>query len=382
MLSGTRPIYLIHRGGQQAEVLPGLMGEVHRQHGRSLSIGTVVGLPSAKDAKLASFFAQASVAALRIADPQCFRLDDKLLRLPKDPIGVRAWDYAPYLATTEDSDWGRQVVAAQRDVGANLLLTPGRALDPDDPQGSLDSLIREADDILAVMERGERLALNLTIPSRWLSGEALRNRLLDEILDQDQFDVLYVRTQWAQDKAFSPTEDAALLGGIKKLANLCQDEGKCLLMPQTGITGWLSLAHGASGYGIGLSGADQNFAEFVPRRGRKGQQRAQRYFESQMLHTVDRAAHTVVQSVPGYIECSCPYCPRLFGSEPWSHPFAALHHLFMMGALTAKVHEDSARGGRHGAVRRIVTSARRWTSGLPLGPSEVPRHLAAWDQGL
>ncbi|NMI60231.1 MULTISPECIES: hypothetical protein [unclassified Streptomyces] len=381
-LTGDRPIYLVHRGARHANFLPIVMGDLHHKKGRSLTIGAVANLPSAKAGTTSAFFHQASVAALRIADPQCYRLDEKILRLPPTPIGKRVLEYAPYLANTEDSDWLRQVLDAQRAVGANLLLTPGRALNPDDPQSSLDATFQEADQTLALTERGERIALNLTIPSRWLAGGALRNRLLDEILDQDQFDVLYVRIQWAQTKAFAPTEDADILMGIRRLANLCEDEGRSLLLPQTGMTGWVALAHGAAGYGLGVSGSEQCFAEHAFRRGRPGQQQAQRYFEKQMLHTLDRSAHDVVKSAPGYLGCDCSYCPALFDSQPWSHPLAALHHIFAMGALTAKVHEDSTRGGRHAAVRRIVATAKRWSSGLPLGSDDVPRHLAVWDQAL
>ncbi|MFF4210696.1 hypothetical protein ACFYZE_15340 [Streptomyces sp. NPDC001796] len=382
-LRGDRPVYLVHRGARHANLLPIVMGDLHHKKGRSLTVGAVVSLPSAKASKNASFFDQASVAAMRIADPQCYRLDDKILRLPRNPIGKRALEYAPYLSCAEESDWLRQVMDAQRAVGANLLLTPGRALNPDDPQNSLDTAFQEADQFLALTERGERVALNLTIPSRWLAVGALRNRLLDEILDQDQFDVLYVRIQWAQTKAFAPTEDADLLMGIRRLANLCQDEGRSLLLPQTGITGWFALAHGATGYGLGVSGSEQCFAEYAFRRGRPGQQQAQRYFEKQMLHTIDSSSHDVVQLVPGYLGCDCLYCPSLFDAQPWSHPLAALHHIFSMGALTARVQEDSARGGRHAAVRRIVAAAKRWSSGLPpLGSGDVPRHLAVWDQAL
>ncbi|MFJ8506760.1 hypothetical protein [Streptomyces avermitilis] len=381
-LAGGRPIYLVHRGARYANFLPVVMGDLHHKKGNSLTVGAIANLPSAKAQTTSGFFRQTSVAALRIADPQCYRLDDKVLRLPPKTIGPQVLKYAPYLADPEDSDWLRQVLDAQRAVGANILLTPGRALNPDDPQRSLDAAFQEADRALALSERGERVALNLTIPSRWLAGGALRNRLLDEILEQDQFDVLYVRIQWAATKAFAPTEDSDLLMGIRRLANLCGDEGRALLLPQTGITGWLALAHGATGYGLGVSGSEQCFAEFAFRRGRPGQQQAERYFEKQILHTLDRSALDPVQSAPGYLSCDCSYCPALFDSQPWSQPLAALHHIFAMGALTAKVHEDSMRGGRHAAVRRIVSSAKRWSSGLQLGSDDVPRHLAVWDQAL
>ena len=41
-----------------------------------------------------------------------------------------------------------------------------------------------------------RVALNLTLQTEWLTDPALRELLLDQLLDQEQFDVWYVRVLW------------------------------------------------------------------------------------------------------------------------------------------------------------------------------------------
>ncbi|MDQ0909368.1 hypothetical protein QFZ22_005353 [Streptomyces canus] len=379
-LTGSRPIYLVQRGGRYYKFLPRVLVGLHASYGDSLALGAIVNIPSANAQANRNFFSLSPVSALRIADPQCYLLDTEVLRLPKVPIKTRGYKNAPYLADVEASDWVQRVLDSQRASGANLLLTPGRALDPDDPQRSLDKAYEQGDDVLSRLGHGERVALNLTLPARWLSSTALRNRLLDQIMDQDQFDTLYVRVQWAQGKAFTPPDDAELLTGIKKLANLCADEERSLLLPQTGLTGWYALAHGAAGFGLGVSGTDQAFAEYVFRAGAKGA--VERYFEKQLIHTLERNTHEVLARTPGYVRCTCPYCPALFANEPWSHELSALHYLHIMGELTARVQRDSMRNGRHAALRRLVDAAQRFATDLPLSAEQSPKHLDAWGRAL
>lgn len=381
-LDGDAPIYMVHRGRLYSKSIPRLLAHLHTSYGQHASLAAIARISSATTKSHQTFFEQASAAALKIADPACYLLDSQILRLSQEPISLRAFQYGKYLSEPEADDWVSRVLDAQRISGANLLLTPGRALNPDKPQESLDAVCAEADQALSLLNGGERLALNLTVPARWLSSEPLRTRLLDQIVDQDQFDTLYVRVQWEQSRVFTPTEDLSLLRGLKKLSNLCLDEDRRLLLPQTGLTGWLCLAFGATGFGIGVSGSDQSFAEYVFRRSAPGRTQVERYFESQLIHTVESSVHRSLAKGDGYVDCSCPYCPALESGAIWSHELAAFHHLHSMGSLTAAVARDSKRGGRYGAVRRIVDAAVRFTEGRPLAQANVPRHLPVWGQIL
>lgn len=54
-LTGDRPIYLVHRGARHANFLPIVMGDLHHKKGRSLTIGAVANLPSAKAGTTSAF---------------------------------------------------------------------------------------------------------------------------------------------------------------------------------------------------------------------------------------------------------------------------------------------------------------------------------------
>jgi hypothetical protein len=63
--------------------------------------------------------------------------------------------------------------------------------------------------------------------------------------------------QWPSSaKAWAQPTDEDLLIGYRKLAQIADDEERRLLLPQTGLTGWLMLAWGASGFGTGPFGSN------------------------------------------------------------------------------------------------------------------------------
>src|SRR5690606_39417293 len=119
-------------------------------------------------------------------------------------------------------------------------------------QRALDAAFDEATTALGMLSNGERLALNLTLPATWLTRPAARTLLLDQLLDHDQFHTWHIRVQLPSGPSpFQQPIDPDLLEGHRRLANLAEDEQRRLLLPQTGLTGWLQLAFGAIGFGAG-----------------------------------------------------------------------------------------------------------------------------------
>jgi|SRR5579884_638689 len=381
-LSGNVPIYLIQRGASYYKELPSVLARLHATHGENLALGLIVRIPQATARSNTALFDRASAAAIRIADPCTYLLDTDILRLSDNPIGIRARRYAPYLLDGGSAGWIESIVDAQRAAGANLILSPGSAINPDRPQQTLDEACTQADEVASLLRPGERMALNLTLSSRWLSSDSLRTHLLNQLIDQDQFGIIYLRVQWAPTASFAQMTDLPLVDGIKRLANLCLDEGRQLILPQSGLSGWFALAFGSTGFGAGTAGADHAFTEFAIRRRAPGSQRVARYYETQLLHTVERAAHDQLAALSDYQACDCLYCNYQQSRMIWSHEAASLHHLIALGELAAKVQSDSERGGRHGAVRRAVRAAVRYSRGKPLVDANVPRHLQVWDQAL
>jgi len=377
-LSGRAPLLLVHRAAQGSDVLPRLMAGIVAATGGRVTLGTVTPLPRSTAASHSKWLSDCAAASVRIADPAGFKLDGAVV--PGDPPSPRSLRWWPYLGA--DPLLIGDVLDAQRQVGSNLLLSPGRAVDPADPQNSLDRAFAEADQALTELQPGERLALNLTLPRSWLTRAVLRDQLLAQLLDQEQFDIWYVRVQWPSSlRSTEQPVDFTLLEGYKRLAQLAADEERILLLPQTGLTGWLQLAFGATGFGSGLPGADQAFKEPMSGGPPGGAVPIERYFEPALLHSVERAVHDTLRARPGYVLCACPYCPALHSTPNWQHGLAQLHQLHWTGRFAADA-AATARGGAGGAVRRAVRAAVANAAAEPLaGPSD-PKHLAVWDRLL
>ncbi|MFF0312920.1 hypothetical protein ACFYSC_36340 [Streptosporangium sp. NPDC004379] len=379
-LDGSLPLFLTHKGGQHHRHLSHALARLHQSHGDNISLGVILKVYGQSAQASRGFFEQCATAAVRIADPMCYLLDENILRLKKDPVSKSALSRAPYLRDPDDKNFLGRVLNAQREIGANLLLTPGRALDADNPKQSINALFEEGERAMSLLGSGERLALNITTPARWLISESLREQLFNELLDHEEHQIWFVRSQWRSQRSHTQPADIELLNGYKRLSELALDEDRRLLLPQTGLTGWLMLAHGAKGFGIGSSGTDQAFTE--PSFGRKpGATRKERYFERQLLHTVERNVHDVLASLPDYQPCTCPYCSTLLSSPAWSHEFAGLHLLYSIGRLTAEIQKDS-NNGYHPAIRRIVNRASRYVADKGLTDINAPQHLSAWGQLL
>lgn len=376
LLEQAPPIMIVHRPHQAVGVIPRLLASVLAATDGGVSLGVSAPLAGMTEASAQQWLSEQPAAALRIADPRGYLKDPTIVRIR--PLSARVLGWAPYLKRDE-LDVG-EILDTQRKVGANLLLSPGRALDPTDPQQSLDKAFADADTAIAMLEPGERLALNLTAPSQWLTSKALRDALFAQLIDQEQFDLWYIRIQWpASLRAFQQPTDANLLGGYKRLAQLASDEERRLVLPQTGLTGWLQLGFGAAGFGAGPFGAGQAFKE-NSQGGNGKTPEVPRYFEPTLLHSVERSIHNALSTQSGYETCDCPYCPALLSGRDWDHELARLHGLHWMGRLAAL---PSTSGRTVSAtVRRTASAALAAAEKQPLAGISSPQHLRVWDQLL
>lgn len=365
-------LVLYHRPRESAGDLPRLLAAVAAATRGRVALGAVTALPLLTPIKNREWHDSCAAAGVHIADPLCFKLDPDMGQRPYSGIAQRHW---PGLLT--DPSNITNVVRAQREAGANLLLTSGRMLAMGDPQRALDDACAEGDNALALLERGERLALNLTLPTEWLTNTTLRGLLLDQLLDQEQFDIWYIRVLWPTDPPHpvQPTR-VGLIEGYKRLAQLADDEDRKLLLPQTGLTGWLQLAFGATGFGTSPTGSGQSLRR--ERGGGGGFPPVERYFEPGLLHVVERSTHDALLRATGYVRCTCPYCPALHSGAAWNHQLSRLHHAYWCGRLA----DPGSRPA--GVVRRTVRAALRESTRLApvLTGSNAPAHLQAWDRFL
>lgn len=379
-LDGERPLFIVHKPHSYHDQVPQLLTQLQADTAGNLALGVSSWLPSSDQDVHRQFNSSCAAAEVRIVDPRAYTADKTLLHV-KNPADGAA-DRAPYLRGEVSPI--AALLDAQRECGANLLLTTGRALDPKDPPGSLAAAVDDGDEALSLLKPGERLALNVTVGPDWLRDSDLLDDMLAELIEMRQFGIWYVRVQWPSTaKSWHQPGDENLLAGYKKLATAAREQRKRLLLPQTGLTGWLALAWGAAGYGTGTSGTIQAFLRESDKGGGGGTPPVERYFEQQLLHFVERTTHPVLERDPAYIKCTCPYCASLLTEETWSHRDAGHHYLHAAGTLTAEV---APSGAGHSQVRAAVTdkvrAAARFAEGKPLTGHSIPAHLGTWDQAL
>lgn len=389
-------LMLVHRPGRYARRVPGALARVHTDFGASgLALGASVGLPHVGEAEAEAFLQSCGVAAVRIADPEGFALPTDLIADPvltpnqQGKVGYVA--AAPAAGTAATTAWNQRVVRAQRSGGANVLMTPGRSLDPADGVAALADASQALDDLLSEVRADELPAWNLTLPHAWLIDRALRNLLLSELVDRDDVDVWHVRVRWPLiKKSYGQNLDTNLLDGYAELARTARREGKALILPTTGLTGWVTLGWGTTGFGTGSSAATQAWADTPRIAARKGVTRTtvHRHQVSPLLHTITVDSHdNLRRSLPAasYPACPCPYCAALSAAPTWQPEIAAAHVIYAMGELAARV--ASARpADREQVISGTVSTAKALFDGLTpaqaLDAKEAPDHLAVWDAAL
>ncbi|GAA4588628.1 hypothetical protein GCM10023194_40780 [Planotetraspora phitsanulokensis] len=395
-LSSGRPLFLFTAGQRNHVQGNEVLSRLYAEHGDHLSVGVIASIPRHNAKKIHDTF-NCDVAAVRIADPEGFKSDRGSLILASENAddynneetgkaaekeAKRLRERAPYLDRVGDDDYIAQVLDAQRAAGANLLLTSGRALHAADLRKTLDGAVDEGNTALELLRDGERLALNLTIPFECMINGNYLEVLLNELVEQDQFDIWYVRVQWRRSTDSAQPIDSELIKGYKELCNLSQDEERLLILPQTGLTGWYLMAHGAAGFGTGTSGTGQGFWEHRPVRRRKGATNAERLFESSLLHSVEYSTHQLLETEPDYRACECRWCDALSASGVFNQSIAEWHGVYNQGILAATISRDSRAGGYAGSVRRIVKAAQEFADGKALAGREEPKHIPVWRQHL
>ncbi|GGY21738.1 hypothetical protein GCM10010299_29750 [Streptomyces tanashiensis] len=386
------PLFIIQRSHQHSAVIPGALSEIRKECGSALNLGVAVPLPRTRPAGVATFLRNTQLAPVQIADPECFARHDSY-----GSVLMEQRDGKPYAGPSTSQHWGfftqelpagwtrewvAKVVRAQRDVGATVLLTPGVWMDASDRVNSL-KLMREAVSWAREEVRShENLAVNITISHSWLSTPILRDALLAELLDMDE-DVFYVRVRWPLlPHPYGQLVSPDILDGYLELSDVCAENDKFLILPNTGMTGWVSLAWGASGFSTGIGSGERSFADTkVIKIKRTGPRPAptNRTFRRELLHVVDVTADELLSSLPGQSACVCPFC-RAQPQGAWDKAQAGAHYLSAVAGLTAEAARH-ARGSRIG-TRALVRGGHQLLSDatnlVPLTGANDPKHLDLW----
>lgn len=390
VISGRVPVLLVHKSHQLWQRIPQALGVARRVTGGRIGTGAVARLPRMSPDSARDFLRSCTHASLRVADPEVFALPQT--GSPAKPIPSTSTRHYPWATGIPDPQapeadkerWAQEVVYAQILAGANVLLSPtGWVTD--------QNAVRALREAMSWVVRTRRVLgpevdffVNLTLAGGWLTNPQLRQVLLNEIVESTER-LWYIRVRWPiVDPRYGQLIDPGMLDGYKDLAATARLEEKILLLPNSGLTGWLATALGATGFSTGTSWPEQAFAEerkMGSTPGRPKPPAIQRYFERSVLHPLPWDDAQALSQVADHVACQCRYC-RSLRADGYEKSLASSHYLVRVARLV----DELGNVDRRTEALRIVRAARAFVTALPathaLTGAWLPGHLAPWEARL
>lgn len=368
------PSFLVHQGSEAQDFIPDFLGRVASTRG-NWRIGSSVFLPRyvpATGQRIAQRFdAQSNYA---IADPETHPLED-----PFADRG-RGKDHYPYLQESDPAAnrrrFVRNVVEAQSGTGLMVLVSPWLTHGTDAVGRHLRATLRFAAETLS-----EHAAPNLDVLIGVAATEAVlgdanaRDDLLDELVELPRAPI-YFRMRVTPPESYTQYANDVVLSGLHEFVSALTRNGRSVLLPQSGLSGWLMMGAGAVAFGSGTSGSLQRFALATPTFGR---QPLEWFFMPQLLGFVLRDEAAAISHLPSYQACPCPYCPNIdLDVGPLDRRLAAGHYLWWCAYLANNANDVTQ-------IQQQVRDAQDfWNdvqqASLILDRRSEPRHLGAWSQ--
>lgn len=382
MVEGRTPMFLVHKSHQHSQHIPELLGAARQRVRGRAGLGAVVRLPKMKPDTANAYLNSCTAATMKVADPEIYTIHNSGSPTAMSPDSNQRHPWLNDIPTFPDPGWVRDVLQAQSDAGANVFLSASGWV--------ADTAGRP--EIAAAMEwvrasraelADEDMFVNLTLSSTWLTNPGLRGALKQELIESNER-LWWLRFYWpVVEPRYGQLTDRAILSGYRDLATTAALEDKVLVLPNSGLTGWVAVAWGAQGFSTGTSWPEQMYGVQPIRRSSPGKPKAppvERYFDRTILHSVPYAVHLTLTGNPNHLTCGCRFCRRLAAAATYNQPIANLHYLLECASLTADLND---RRPGHRALRE-VRDAQAFCDTLPtpLTTSARPLHLAEWESRL
>lgn len=281
------------------------------------------------------------------------------------------------------SRYVNQVLRSQINHGAATLITPSliHGINPGDID--IDATVDFAKTAAAdPVSTGHELIMGMEALHTVFANNAARNYMVNAIVDLDEELPVWLRmtSPAPQGRAQIPHESS--LKGLRAVVEALAANDRPVLLPYSGMCGWLMMGFGALAFGAGVPASLERTVIPSPAGGGGGNPPLHWYFTPQLLGFVRAEEMPSISAVSGFTPCPCPFCG---GGLPaagaaFDTEAAAKHYMWWCVGLT-----DSLRfaADRADHVRDTLDDALMFwdavqKAGVLLDSRSEPTHLDTW----
>jgi hypothetical protein len=281
----------------------------------------------------------------------------------------------------------RDVLRAQIANGRDILISPWLVHGIGSDERHLGATVEFA--ALAAEHDlvGDRqLLMGLEATQEVFSDKEARDRMVDEVIEGEAELPVFLRMTIDPPESRRPFGNEDALRGLREAVEAFRDNDRSVLLPQSGLCGWLMLPFGASGFGAGRKASmERNLRPSDSSGGGGGAPPLHWYFSLDLMGPVLAEELPALQAA-GVPQCVCPYClksPPQVGAA-FDANQAAKHFLWSCASITEEVRQaaDPAVAVR----RRVETAINLWgqirQSRVPLDSRSQENHLGAWSAAI
>lgn len=251
------PVFIAHQGAQTPALLGNFLLGMSVEH-PGWPLAASVFLPRYSPSTASDIVARFSASARYVlADPETHRM--------LDPFSERGRG-RHHIAYLQESDprANRQrfvdaVLQAQVNAGADAVISPWLTHGALRTTTYVRATLRFAE--LAAespIVDGRELLFGVAVTEEIIAEDDQRGELIDDLVDLPDGNI-YFRIQVTPPTSFAQYANAAVLGGMRVIAQALQANGRRVLYPQMGLAGWLTIPDGSLGFGSGISASMQRF---------------------------------------------------------------------------------------------------------------------------
>ncbi|HKI86879.1 MAG TPA: hypothetical protein VKA53_09045 [Thermoanaerobaculia bacterium] len=236
------------------------------------------------------------------------------------------------------------------------------------------------------LAKGRQLLMGLEATQEIFADKESRDRMVDEVIEGDAELPIYLRMTIDPPESRRPFGDAESLRGLREAVEAFRDNDRRVILPQSGLCGYLMLPFGASAFGAGRRASmERNLRPSDSSGGGGGAPPLNWYFSFDLLGPV-LAEELVPLHAAGVPVCGCPYCDES-PPEPglgFDADQAAKHFLYGCASLAEEVRQagDPAAVVRNQVATAVTLWAQIREAGVALDNRSQENHLAAWSAAI